>query len=531
MNLLSNNMLNNLVTIKTAAMERGSLFKPGVIEAVVLSRSPLMTDGKVVQDQYQLSLQVKNPPQDKQPANTPQNTNPNANSNNQAAIKQAIIEVISKQPLVSGSKVQLQISADNTAKIISATDQNGKLILGINNLTGEANKNTQQTTTATAPISKPVIDRSTNAPIINNTTSHVATQANKPPPSPQTRIDNAMRQALPIQQPLKLIAPLLQQLSQTHNTELPKTITQQIKTLLATIPTQQQAQDPKALKRALLNSGTFFESKLNRLVTDHQNRQTQQSKLSPEQRNQLPPIENLIKRDAAIINSDSKASTQKLIQQIEHALGKPLSRNQPGKTTTATDDTHSKPLIDPTLIKTLEQTIAAKPQATATASKENLDIVLQQLGRQLLASLAKTQLNQLDTLNQRPQATNEPTTNSWSLEIPIMNGKQVDNMELKIQQEEASEKDTKATKQWRVMLDFDLHKLGKMSVELVIINKSVSATIWSELEQAHREVEKEINTFQQGLEKIGVNVTKVDCKIGIPEKRPMSLQPLVDIRT
>jgi hypothetical protein len=212
-------------------------------------------------------------------------------------------------------------------------------------------------------------------------------------------------------------------------------------------------------------------------------------------------------------------------------LGKPLTASKKTNSKTALDDNQTKLPIDPALLKNLNQ-VHVSQKASTSNNKENLDVILQQLGRQLLASLAKTQLNQLETLRQRNKNTNEPAgTNSWTLEIPIMNGKQADNMELHIQEESDSDDKPNKQKKWRVMLNFDLHKLGKMSVELVVINTSVSAIIWSELKYAHQQVQNEIDSFKKGLEKIGVNVNKIECRIGIPEKRDKNLSPLVDVRT
>ncbi|MCR8921690.1 flagellar hook-length control protein FliK [Dasania sp. GY-MA-18] len=500
MSLLSNHLLNSTVSLKSASLSQSSLFKPGVIEAVVLSNSPLLENGKASSEQYQIRLQ---PQANNNGNNSPNNSKgeqPSANNSaNSNLLNNKPLEIISKLPLIVGSKIQLQITSDNSAKIISISPQ----------------------------LAQPAATAKTTTNPASNTPPAASAE-----PAQQI-IDKALRSALPQQQALKNSVALLQQLSLASDSPLPPALKQSIKSLLATIPTAQQAQDPKQLKRALLNSGPFLESKLKRLVTDHYNRSLQQRKLSPEQRAQLPSEQQYQKRDGAIIQADSKASSQQLIRQIEQLLGRPLlsATNSKPKTSSPEHETATKPLLDASLLKNPELSAAAK--TSVSNSKENLDIVLQQLGRQLLASLAKTQLNQLDSLSQRSSNSAEPSTNTnaWTLEIPITQGKQVDNVEIKIQQQDSSDKQQSGRKQWQVMLNFDLHKLGKMSVELLVIGQSVSATVWSELEAAHLEVKKEIDSFRQGLEKIGVNVTKVDCKIGLPKKQLYPLQPLVDVRT
>ena len=82
------------------------------------------------------------------------------------------------------------------------------------------------------------------------------------------------------------------------------------------------------------------------------------------------------------------------------------------------------------------------------------------------------------------------------------------------------------------MLAFDLHALGKMNIQLKVIEKSVSATVWSQLENTHREVLREITGLKTNLEKIGVNVKHVDCQLGLPPKQNIPIyKQLVDIRT
>ena len=133
--------------------------------------------------------------------------------------------------------------------------------------------------------------------------------------------------------------------------------------------------------------------------------------------------------------------------------------------------------------------------------------MLRQLSGQLLASLARTQLNQLETLATRQQNTpdNQGPINSWTLEIPIIHGKNIDNLDVRIDQHLVDEEQDGSNKNgqdlWTIMLAFDLHKLGKMNVQLKVIDMSVSATVWSQLENTHLEVKREINGLKLNLEK------------------------------
>ena len=82
------------------------------------------------------------------------------------------------------------------------------------------------------------------------------------------------------------------------------------------------------------------------------------------------------------------------------------------------------------------------------------------------------------------------------------------------------------------MLAFDLHTLGKMNVQLKILDQSVSAKVWSQLEHTHQTVKQQIQGLKGNLEKVGVNVKQVECQLGLPAKSQIPIyNQLVDIRT
>ena len=140
-----NNLLNNLVTVKTNAITHSTLFSSGVFEAVVLSSSPLLNEGKVVKNQFQISLQA-----------TAVNNQPKAKI--EQALKQNLIEFVSQQALPKDSKVQLQINNNQTANIISVVDKQGKVIFGkpveLPVSTGHQSAPPKQTTNSPAALNK-----------------------------------------------------------------------------------------------------------------------------------------------------------------------------------------------------------------------------------------------------------------------------------------------------------------------------------------------------------------------------------------
>jgi hypothetical protein len=394
-------------------------------------------------------------------------------------------------PLVVGSTLQLKTTDNGLAVVLNTNADNLKK----------------------AATQQPPIPNNTSLKKTAQHTNLAGTNTNNikstPPPLTQAQqntkiINQGMRQALPLQQPLNSLITSLQKTVLSEQQQLPKPLLDNIRLLFRQFQTANTLQQAPQLKNAIKNSGLFFEAKL-------------ADQLKPEQQNTKSAARN--------INSDVKALIQRLYQLVDQ---------QTGIKKTASEVTGS----EPALLYTAKPIPLMTAQATPAASTEkNLDIALRQLSQQLLSTIARTQLNQLETLAHRTPSTDNPNpTNQWALEIPIINGSHIDNLKLhiqeeKIEQDESNSKD-KNSKQWNVMLDFDLHHLGKMSVQLKIKQKIANAIIWSQLETTHKEVNKQVASLQKGLEKVGVNVKTVDCRLGSPPaKEKTHLQQLVDVKT
>jgi len=409
-------------------------------------------------------------------------------------------------------------------------------------------------------------------------------------------IDGGIRQALPLQQSSALLVPLLQQLSAASANSaaqsLPAPIKGAIEALLQQLPSAKSLQQVPQLKAAIANSGIFLEAKLAQLSIPGAALQ-RQSPPSPGVSSGTVvsgAITNGTLANGAVTkpamaagaamtaasggsvsggsvsgsgttqpasggnNVPQRTQPQPLLQQDFKALGQkllaaiePASIPAAAKTLAATNAVAvpAAPLLallaaeaGPALAP---RELAPEQQAVQSAAREasqNMDIALRQLGRQLLATLAKTQLNQLESLATR--ATNNPDSpgisNNWTLEIPILNGRHVDTMELRIdreeQQKEQQTDETSDEKLWTVMLDFDLHSLGKMNIQLKILGNTVTATVWSQLEHTHREVKQQLRDLRDKLSAVGVEVKQIECKLGAPAPRAtLSQRQLVDVTT
>jgi hypothetical protein len=477
-------LINQLVPIKSLDVTGSPLLKPQVIEAIVLSSTDLT---KSITNKAESSFQVT------------------------LSTGKQQYQISSEIPLPEGTKLLLKITQDNSALLLKILQQPAA-----QNLSGK-----------TSPQQTPVT-------------------------SPQIKtLETHMRQALPSQQAIKLLLPLLQnslqQLSQQTPSRQARGISHSIQQLVKLFPSAEALQQPRNLKQAIHNSGVFLEAKLAKSV------QHAATRTNPTTRKATAPLPGNVNLSAnntptktknnVAISGDLKSQLQKLSQQVDKALQpaneKPASARKvtsplPNINNTAAVNDPKKEAINIAPELQLKQENFIKDAKTSSAPKENLDIVLRQLGKQLLASLARTQLNQLESLSTRAQfnTDNQGPTNSWVLEIPITHGKHIDNLELLITEEELNDKDSDKEKVWSVMLNFDLHAMGKMSVQLKIVKQSVAATIWSQLQHTHTMVSKQVNELQENLEAIGVNVKTVDCYLGKPPEHLNTIhRQLVDVHT
>ena len=537
-------IINQLVPLKPVTGPNHSRVAATIIEAVVLSSSPLLKQKNKQSAEHKVLLQSPNKQQ---------------------------FEITSKTPIPVGTRIQLQINNNDTAtlmKVLNAETAQAKPTIANTTNTTSTTPGHPAPTRRTdnrelqrqGPVSSSAKSEQTAVPSRTDTTANKAAL---------NTIALGVRQTLPQQQPVKALLPVLQQLAQNPHPDLPKSVTAQIQSLLQQFPKPEQLQHPKLLKQTLRNSGVFLESKLafaaaskntqallkspalqldtktqlqklSKQVDQLQQRPTQSDKQTTAQR---PLPNSATSTEPAPKTGPEVASKPVLSERIQAApvlpgqtstSSRPASNQTTAAVATNANDSDTPATTNPAQASTTA-TQSSVQAAASTARESNLDIVLQQLGRQLLASLARTQLNQMESLVNRASNTpdSQGPTNSWVLELPIIHGQNVDNLELRIDQEENQQTEGNAKeKQWTVMLGFDLHQLGKMSVQLKIVGTSVSATVWSQLQHTHNEVQEQIDTLQKGLEKIGVNVERVSCYHGLPSKdAPQIHQQLVDLHT
>jgi hypothetical protein len=160
-----------------------------------------------------------------------------------------------------------------------------------------------------------------------------------------------------------------------------------------------------------------------------------------------------------------------------------------------------------------------------------------QLMQQLLASLARTQFQQLSSIASQatPPGETAPLT-SLQLEIPVINGNQVESVSIQVNEEaepgSSAENASKLQKSWRIMLSFEFENLGMFYAQLRLVRESVSATFWAENSATATAIKTDFKTLADSLAEAGIGVEDLQCHHGKPPAdKAVITNNLISVRT
>lgn len=261
----------------------------------------------------------------------------------------------------------------------------------------------------------------------------------------------------------------------------------------------------------------------------------------------------LLKLSAALIpllsadsNNTAKpvetALLQRILQILPDTRGSQLSGAQTtGQTSLSLSNlpisTQLSQLLNPNLVPGQPQAQSQSPlQASSGRTNNNTDLAVSTVLRQIAATLAQVQTNQLQSLaGPRADTDGGLLLNSWNIEIPVFLEGQFKPIQLQINEErhpESSSQQQEKTRVWKITLGFDFEELGEFFATLRIINTSVSATFWSDKPETLQRISGELQHLNKSLNKLGLNVEELECRRGKPTFRETRLdQQLVDIKT
>ncbi len=157
--------------------------------------------------------------------------------------------------------------------------------------------------------------------------------------------------------------------------------------------------------------------------------------------------------------------------------------------------------------------------ASASRVQEGGDDVVNQLLRQLLGLLGRTQSSQLVSLGtQLTTAADTQQVSQWNIEIPIWVDQklQLVQMTLEQQSDQRRQRQQRPTT-WNVRLEFDFEQWGAMLALASLRGKTMAASIWAERDSIARRVDEQLTQLRETLLEQGLQIHKLQCQTGVPD--------------
>ncbi len=146
--------------------------------------------------------------------------------------------------------------------------------------------------------------------------------------------------------------------------------------------------------------------------------------------------------------------------------------------------------------------------------------------RYVEAALARTRIHQIAGLPEARQANDNAPLASWTVEIPLQRGQQLDLLEMRVEDHgEQPSAAGQALRLWQLMMTLDIDVLGPMHAYLQLAGNRLSATLWAERSSTLEAARSALRSLVEALETQGVEVTQLECLAGRP---PASQSPLFE---
>ncbi|ODS24733.1 hypothetical protein AB835_02390 [Candidatus Endobugula sertula] len=357
-------------------------------------------------------------------------------------------------------------------------------------------------------------------------------------PSPTTlrpAIIEGLRQVLPQQQSTSQLlntVRLLQNLPpDIQQVLLSKPVLAQLKTLTTFISREKNITTSESIKNTLKNSGVFLENKL----------QTEQN-LQSDLRTTLSKLQARINTEILTSMPNNTPAQQAPLlssKTIDMLLGQLLQHYHIPLPSKPTLETNLQALSNLLLLLGIKS-----DPAKAVDTYKIREAMNQQINKMIQGVQEKIHLNQLRALhnNEASVMDRPPPLPSLHIEIPLRWGEQVLPLHLSMQgqvEEETREPDSQAsetesniTRRWQVFLSFDLPNNEQLFTQLILINNSVSATIWTESHTLCEKTKQHLPTLCESFLANGLEVDDLHCIEGKPPSQELSLDyNLVNITT
>ena len=161
------------------------------------------------------------------------------------------------------------------------------------------------------------------------------------------------------------------------------------------------------------------------------------------------------------------------------------------------------------------------------------DAVLIRNLQNLLGHIEREQVQQMQSAetNQSNNSSQLQQSQQW-LPLLINHQQQLQLIEFYIDKEERLNQAGEKKNHWFINLHFDLPKLGKLGIEIAMLDNECNTTFWSESSLALNQLSQHIQPLRQRLTEQGIIVSDIQSRHGTLEKRKHNIQQrLVDVKT
>lgn len=343
----------------------------------------------------------------------------------------------------------------------------------------------------------------------------------------QSPVQQALRDVLPLQQPLPLLLSALSRLS--HPTAMQLTtpiappiapgIVQLARALLAQLPDPARVSTAEGLRQAIRDSGLFLESKLAQTTAQVAN--ARPDEVARDFKANLLRLVQVI-RDNAASSAPAAARATPLPNTPATATAAPppaalVAARLPAGAGTDPAAPLQRGLPPPAQIA-LEQ----------IAKGQELNLTRGDLQRFAEGALARVQLNQLSSLPQERALLPE-----WLFELPLRRDNETDVWGLRLSQDPEQRRDNQpdSAPSWSMMLAFNLPGLGPLQTRVSLRGDRVTAQFYSQTQGILPLLAEHLPRLQARLQQAGLNVEELTCHHGeIPKGRPAATTRILDER-
>ncbi|BBB25198.1 flagellar hook-length control protein FliK [Amphritea japonica] len=156
----------------------------------------------------------------------------------------------------------------------------------------------------------------------------------------------------------------------------------------------------------------------------------------------------------------------------------------------------------------------------------------QQLHELVKGLLSRVTSNQLESIQNTRVSSDGGLERFFALDLPVRNGEQLDNVELKISEHRNQLSESEWQQLWRVRLHFDLQEQGSVDAELILEEEhQITAHFWCSSSQTAGELSEKLPDFNRQLHRQGYSITGIHCSEGVAPKALNRVEQLIDVTT